>query len=153
MSPDSIQMREFVFDSAPFASCHASTIVELRNGDLLTAWFAGKSEGSRDVAIWASGRSAGHWSAPMVLAREINVATWNPVLFHTRNDLLWLYYKFGKSPETWRAKRMWSDDEGDSWSTAEPLPPGLYGPVRAKPLMLNDGIVVSGSSTEDSHSW
>jgi len=28
---------EFIFDSAPFPSCHASTVVELANGDLMSA--------------------------------------------------------------------------------------------------------------------
>ncbi len=35
-------------------SCHASTIVELPNGDLACAWYAGTSEGAKDVAIFLS---------------------------------------------------------------------------------------------------
>ena len=42
---------EFIFDSAPFPSCHASTVVELANGDLMSAWFGGTGEGKPDVAI------------------------------------------------------------------------------------------------------
>jgi len=153
MSSLAAEKREFVFETAPFASCHASTIVELRNGDLLAAWFAGKSEGSRDVAIWISRRSADGWSAPSVLVREKNTPTWNPVLFHTRDGRLWLYYKFGAGPRTWKAARMWSDDEAQSWSAPERLPTGIYGPIRTKPLILEDGTVVSGSSTENEHAW
>ena len=48
----------------------ASTIVELRNGDLLAAWFGGSAEGNPDVAIWGSRRSGGHWSAPVEMVRE-----------------------------------------------------------------------------------
>jgi predicted neuraminidase len=147
------QKSEFIFKSAPFASCHASTIVELRDGDLLAAWFGGTSEGSRDVAIWASRRSASHWSAPVVLVREAKTPTWNPVLFLTTDGRLWLYYKFGSSPRTWKAARIWSDNEGKTWSEPERLPKDIYGPIRAKPLVLLDGTVVSGSSTEDEHSW
>jgi len=144
---------EFIFENAPFASCHASTIVELRNGDLLAAWFGGTWEGNPDVAIWCSRRSAGRWSAAIVLARESKAPTWNPVLFHTKDGRLWLYYKFGVGPRAWKAARKWSDDEGKSWSAPERLPAGIYGPIRAKPLVLEDGTVVSGSSTEGSLSW
>ncbi len=38
------QSAEFVSDSMPTASCHASTVVELPNGDLLVAWFGGTRE-------------------------------------------------------------------------------------------------------------
>jgi predicted neuraminidase len=146
---------ELIFEpgSAPFASSHASTIVELNNGDLLAAWFGGTAEGKADVAIWSARRIAGVWSAPVELAREDGVPCWNPVLFHTAGGRLWLYYKFGPSPETWVAGRKYSDDEGRTWSAAEHLPAGLLGPIRAKPSVLKDGTIVSGSSIEAYHSW
>jgi predicted neuraminidase len=145
--------KEFIFTSAPFASCHASTVVQLRGGDLLAAWFGGTEEGAPDVAIWGSRRTAGHWSEPFELLREPHVPTWNPVLFHTRDGRLWLYYKFGPSPETWSAGRRSSDDEGKTWSLPEHLPAGLYGPIRAKPLVREDGTIVSGTSVESYHTW
>jgi predicted neuraminidase len=76
-----------------------------------------------------------------------------PVLFHANDGRLWLYYKFGVSPRTWKAARIWSDDEGKTWSEPERLPHGIYGPIRAKPLVLQNGKILSGSSTEDEHSW
>jgi predicted neuraminidase len=150
--------REFVFQSGrvPFKSAHASTIVELKDGSLMAAWFGGTKEGNPDVAIWSSRKSSGQsdaWSAPEELARESGVPCWNPVLFHTNDGRLWLYYKFGPSPDTWTAARRHSDDEGITWSPAEHLPAGLIGPVRAKPLVLPDGAIVAGSSTEAYHSW
>jgi predicted neuraminidase len=145
--------KEFVFSPAPFASCHASTIVELSDGELIAAWFGGTQEGASDVAIWGSRRSGGHWSPPAELVREPNIPTWNPVLFHTGDGRLWLYYKFGPSPETWSAGRLWSSDEGRSWSRPEHLPAGFYGPIRAKPLVLRDGAIVSGTSVESYRSW
>jgi predicted neuraminidase len=144
---------EFIFAEAPFASAHASTIVELRNGDLLSAWFGGTAEGKPDVAIWGSQKTAGTWSRPEVLVREPNIAAYNPVLFYTSDGRLWLYYKFGLHPSSWNAGRRWSDDDGKTWSPVEHLPAGLYGPIRAKPLVLADGTVVSGSSVESYHSW
>lgn len=146
---------ELIFEpgSAGFASSHASTIVELRNGDLLSAWFGGTAEGKPDVAIWSSRRSGGTWSAPVVLAREDGVPCWNPVLFHAASGRLWFYYKFGPSPQQWVAGRRYSDDEGHTWSEAEHLPAGLLGPIRAKPLVLSNGTIVAGTSIEAYHSW
>jgi predicted neuraminidase len=143
----------FAPDSAPFAASHASTVVELNNGGLLSAWFGGTAEGNPDVAIWGSTRTHAGWSAPVELAREPEVPCWNPVLFHTRDGKLWLYYKFGPSPQTWTGARKVSTDEGKTWSPAEHLPAGLLGPIRAKPLVLQDGTIVSGTSIEAYRSW
>jgi predicted neuraminidase len=151
---------EFVFEpgSTSFPECHASTVVVLKGGELMAAWFGGTKEGAPDVAIWGSRRVAGKWSAPVELEREKGIPSWNPVLFHTADGRLWLYYKVGPSPGTWSAGRMYSDDEGRTWSKEERLPAGLLGPIRAKPLVLADGTgaagtIVSGSSVEAHESW
>jgi predicted neuraminidase len=144
---------EFVFVKAPFASAHASTIVELPGGDLLAAWFGGSAEGKPDVAVWSARKSGGRWSEPAELVREPNIACYNPVLFYSRNGRLWLYYKFGPHPTSWSAGRRWSDDDGKTWSPVEHLPAGLYGPIRAKPLVLDEGTILSGTSVESYHNW
>jgi predicted neuraminidase len=146
---------ELIFQpgTVSFASSHASTIVELKNGDLLAAWFGGTAEGKPDVAIWSARRSGGNWSAPLELAREPDIPCWNPVLFHAADGKLWLYYKFGPSPQTWVAARKYSLDEAQTWSATEPLPAGLLGPIRAKPLVLKDGTIIAGSSIEAYESW
>lgn len=144
---------EFIYETAPFPSAHASTIVELPNGDLLAAWFGGTAEGNPDVAIWGARRANGRWSAPTELVRERGTPCWNPVYFYTGNKRLWLYYKYGTSPMTWSAGRRYSDDDGKTWSAVEHLPAGMYGPIRAKPLVLPDGTVVSGTSVESYRHW
>lgn len=144
---------EFIFTSAPFASSHASNIVELRNGNFLASWFGGSAEGKPDVAIWGSRLTGGKWSTPFELVREPDIACYNPVMFYTKDGRLWFYYKFGPHPSSWSAGRRWSDDEGKTWSPVQHLPAGLYGPIRTKPLVLEDGTVVSGSSVESYHSW
>jgi predicted neuraminidase len=146
-------LRQFIFTSAPFASAHASTIVELRNDDLLAAWFGGTAEGAPDTAIWASRRIAGQWSAPYLLVREPNIACWNPVLFHSSDGKLWLYYKFGPNVRTWTGARLVSNDEAHTWSQPDHLPAGLLGPIKDKPLILHDGTIVSGTSVESYSSW
>jgi len=146
---------EFIFQpgSQSFPECHASTIVELRGGELLAAWFGGTHERAPDVAIWTARYAKGTWSKPVEVAREKNIPTWNPVLFHTKDGELWLYYKAGPDTGSWSGARMWSTDEGRTWSTPERLPAGLLGPIRAKPLVLADGMIVSGSSVEAYKTW
>ena len=128
---------------------HASTLVELKGGDVLAAWFAGTKEGAPDVAIYSARLHDGAWGAPVELARADKVACWNPVLFHSNDGRLWLYYKYGTKPATWLGARKWSDDEGKTWSAEERLPDGILGPIKDKPLVLVDGTIVSGSSVEN----
>ena len=42
---------EFIFETAPFPSCHASTIAETKSG-LVAAWFGGTAERNPDVCIY-----------------------------------------------------------------------------------------------------
>jgi predicted neuraminidase len=53
-----VMKTEFLFETAAFASAHASTIVEAREG-LVAAWFGGTREGASDVGISLSRHAAG----------------------------------------------------------------------------------------------
>lgn len=145
--------KEFIYEQAPFPSAHASTLVGVGNGEYLAAWFGGTAEGRPDVAIWYARRTATGWTKPEEMVREKGVPCWNPVLFHAKNGRLWMYYKFGPTIREWTAGRRYSDDEGKTWSEPEHLPAGVYGPIRAKPLVLDDGTIISGSSVESYGSW
>jgi predicted neuraminidase len=143
---------EFVFTSAPFPSAHASTIVETPAG-LVTAWFGGTREKHPDVGIWLSRHDGRTWSAPVEVAsgRQADgrrYPCWNPVLFRPTDGPLWLFYKVGPSPSTWWALVMRSDDDGRTWSRPRRLQDGVLGPIRAKPVLLADGTLLAGSSTE-----
>jgi len=62
---------QFLYENVPgLPQCHASTIVELKNGDLVAAYFAGKHEGNPDVCIWVSRKPRGSqtWDAPILAA-------------------------------------------------------------------------------------
>lgn len=146
---------ELIFQpgSTSFASSHASTVVELPNRKVMSAWFGGSAEGKSDVAIWSAIRDGDGWTKPVELVREPGIACYNPVLFYTRDGRLWMYYKFGPSPSTWSAGRIVSADNGKTWSAPEHLPAGLLGPIRAKPLVLKDGTIVSGTSFESYRAW
>jgi predicted neuraminidase len=143
----------YIFETAPFASCHASTIVETKPGQFLAAWFGGDAEGKPNVAIWGARRENGRWSEPFEMVREPEIATYNPVLFYSKDRTLWLYYKFGPHPSDWSAGRISSKDDGKTWSPVEHLPAGILGPIKNKPLVLRDGAIVSGTSVESYKAW
>jgi predicted neuraminidase len=143
---------EFIFTRAPFKECHASTLVELPEGQLLAAWFGGAREGDKSVAIWGARKAAGSWSSPEVLASEPGVPCWNPVLFRDRDGLLWLFYKVGSSPETWTGAYRTSPD-GRAWSETTYLPAGLLGPIKNKPIFLANGDILAGTSVESYDAW
>jgi predicted neuraminidase len=147
--------QEFIFLTAPFPECHASTLVEIEGGEILAAWFGGTEEGARDVAIWASRRAAGAgaWSPPLKVAEEEGVPCWNPVLFRDGGGRLWLYYKAGPSPERWSGVRKSSADGGRTFGPPEVLPAGILGPIKNKPLLLPGGDLLCGSSVESWRAW
>ena len=145
-------LSEFIFESAPFPQCHASTIAETKEG-LVAAWFGGTRERHPDVGIWLSQNTNGHWTAPVEVANGIGFATnrfpcWNPVLFQKPNGALLLFYKVGPSPSAWWGMLMMSDDAGKTWSKARRLPNGILGPIKNKPVALADGSLLCPSSTE-----
>jgi predicted neuraminidase len=108
----------FIFEKAPFPSCHASTIVESEADRFLAAWFGGRAEGAPDVRIWLSRYGGTRWSAPEVIAEEKGYPCWNPVLFLSRAGTLMLFYKAGPSPMTWSGYVKRSRDRGKTWSDA-----------------------------------
>lgn len=144
---------EVIVPNPPFASSHASTIVETPDG-LVAAWFGGSEEGATDVAIWLSRNAGTGWSAPEEVANGTDVRTqqrfpcWNPVLFLRRNGDLLLFYKVGPSPSTWWGMVRKSTDNGESWVKVDRLPSGFVGPVRNKPIELADGTLLCGASHE-----
>jgi predicted neuraminidase len=144
---------EFIFEEAPFPSCHASTIAETGNGQLLAAWFGGTREGSPDVGIWTAQFSAGAWSKPVEVANGIQAdgsrfPCWNPVLFQQKDGVLFLFYKVGPNPVRWWGMLRTSKDGGKTWSNARRLSEGILGPIKNKPIQLLDGSLLSGSSDE-----
>lgn len=143
---------EFVFESAPFASAHASTIAETRAG-LVAAWFGGTREGANDVGIWVSRRVGGKWTPPVEVATGVQpdgsrLPAWNPVLFELRQGELALFYKVGPNPRAWWGMVRTSTDEGRTWGAARRLPDGILGAVKNKPVRLADGTIIAPSSTE-----
>lgn len=157
--PAAVLLREFIYDQAPFAECHASTIVATPSG-LVAAWFGGPREGHRDVGIWLARRGEQGWSPPVEVATGVNAQPqpgeparwpcWNPVLFQWpgKDGPLDLYYKVGPSPSRWWGLRITSRDGGQSWSAPHRLAEGFLGPIKNKPVLLASGRLLCPTSTE-----
>ena len=116
------------------ALVHASSSVELANGNIMAVWFAGSREGGRDVTIdsavydpknmsWGNRRTlATPWDTQHQLQRYVRKLG-NPVITRDVEGRLWLFYvsvSFGG----WAASSInftTSDDMGESWQAAQRL--------------------------------
>jgi len=144
---------EFIFNKAPFPSCHAATIAETPKG-LVAAWFGGTKERNPDVEIYVSRKINHSWTTPVSVANGIQndtlrYPTWNPVLYQVPGGDLLLFYKVGPKPSEWKGWMKSSKDNGITWSEAKALPDGYIGPVKNKPVLVGNNKLLSPSSTED----
>lgn len=141
----------FVFGAKrPFPQCHASTIAETPDGNLVAAWFGGTREKDNDVGIWTSNYDGEKWSDPVEVAKLNETPHWNPVLFKDETGELHLFFKIGPEIPTWQTYWMQSKD-GKTWSEAKELVPGDHGgrgPVKNKAIVLSDGTWLAPASTE-----
>ncbi len=143
---------EFINDPMPTPSCHASTIVQGRSG-MVAAWFGGTREGADDVGIWVAYQEGDKWTPASEVATGVQadgqrVPCWNPVLFQPKSGPLMLFYKVSAKIATWQGMLMTSSDGGRSWSRPQQLPNGMLGPIKNKPVELDDGRILCGASDE-----
>ncbi|SDA56047.1 Predicted neuraminidase (sialidase) [Algoriphagus alkaliphilus] len=156
-SPPKILFSGFIYETAPFPSCHASTLLETPDG-VMAAWFGGTYERHPDVSIYTSHRKNGEWSIPALAADGIENEvfrnpTWNPVLHRKNDGKIVLFYKEGPNPREWWGHYKVSGDEGKTWSKETQLPPGFLGPVRNKSVELSNGKLLHPSSFETNNVW
>ena len=149
---DGIVVDEFIYEEAPYPSCHAATIAETPEG-LVAAWFGGTHERNPDVGIWVSHRKDGKWTESVEVANGVindtlRYPTWNPVLYQVPDGDLQLYYKVGPHPSQWWGMLITSADGGHTWSAPKALPDSAIGPVKNKPVLLDNGVLIAPSSTE-----
>jgi predicted neuraminidase len=147
----------YPLDDKPTPQCHASTIVETPSG-LVAAWFGGKHERNPDVGIWLSRHDGNSWSKPVEVINGVQQSgerfpCWNPVLFRPKSGPLMLFCKIGPSPRQWWGVLTTSDDDGRTWSKPRKLGENdkighLIGPVKNKPMQLDDGSILCPSSSE-----
>lgn len=144
-----IEADEYLFTDAPFPSCHAASLAELENGDLLCTFFGGTREAHPDVCIWtcrkrrlSDGTWEEGWSVPEVvqdglLSDEPHIAAYvpcdahdslrkacyNPVLYQVPGGDLLLFFKIGRNVRDWTGYLLRSKDNGHTWSQRERLQP------------------------------
>ncbi|WP_316635012.1 sialidase family protein [uncultured Flavobacterium sp.] len=159
--PNAVNITQnYIVENSVTTNSHASTLVELEPNTLLAAWFGGKYEGAKDVSIYVSSYKEKKWSSPKKLIEPLikegdTLPCWNPVLFKSKSENLYLFYKVGKNPREWFGAMIVSKDNGNSWSAPKYLPTGILGPIRNKPIETTPGVILCGSSTEsvDKNEW
>jgi alpha-L-rhamnosidase len=144
---------EFINRNASYPESHAATVAENKDGQIVAAWFGGTKERNPDVCIWVSRLVDGQWTPGQNVANGIindtlRYACWNPVLYQVPGGELQLYYKVGPNVAGWKGKMVTSGDGGKTWSTPRDLPDGFLGPIKNKPVLLQNGTLLSPSSTE-----
>lgn len=152
-----LQANEFLFgDDKPFPQCHASTVLPCKDGTWLSAWFGGTHEKHDDVGIWLTKGTPGNWQKPICIAKLQQVPHWNPILQSLPKGGIRLYFKIGKSIDTWQTYFMDSKDQGKTWTKAKELvvgDQGGRGPVRNKILVLSNGDWIAPASKETKGVW
>lgn len=143
----------FITTQPTTTNSHAVTLVEVNPNEIMAAWFGGKYEGAKDVGIHFSEYKNKKWSAPQNLVQPYiqqgdTLPCWNPVLFKSKSEKLYLFYKIGKNPREWFGAMIVSVDDGATWSAPKLLPKGILGPIKNKPIELETGVILCGSSTE-----
>jgi len=167
-SDPSAWLRTYSFPGKPtarFPSCHCSTIVELPNGDLLCAWYAGEHEAAPDVAVLTARKRAGapDWDDPVVVADTPGKPEGNCVLFVNAVNRLWLFYgtiqgrlegppgpgvRFASADQKYKT----SDDLGRTWSEDVYLRKEWGYVFRCKPITLANGDIIIGTGCNGENS-
>jgi len=149
--------KSFIFEQETVASVHASAIVFATNNELLSVWYGGSREGSGDVAIYVSRKSADSaWSTPEVLIDRAKLAQdtgrhikklGNPVLLSDGSKTVWMFF-VSTSIGGWSTSAInliISHDAGQTWGSAKRLVTSpflnLSTLVKARPFFYQDGSI------------
>jgi len=128
-----------------FPRCHAGTICELPNGDMLAACYAGSAEGAPDSVILGARLPSGtdHWQAPRIWVDVANHAAGNPRLFIGPDSAVWLIAPINYGHWCDGGTRMFfkrSFDNGQTWSDLEILTTRRRILGKNKPLFIPPAI-------------
>jgi len=149
---------KFIVDDEPlFAQCHGSTLAQLPDGRIITAWFGGTRESHPDTGIYSSILEPGAdgWNQIQLVHKISDEAHWNPVFMMDKGETLHLWFKTGAHPWSWETWHSVADSSTLTWSTPKLLKGQdgagghCRGPVRNKPIVLSDGTWLAPSSHEE----
>jgi predicted neuraminidase len=126
--------------------CHAPTLLETTNGDLLAAWYAYPEEESRDASLVLACKRADRteWDPARRIFRPSQFSLGNPVLFQAPDGMLWLYFvalrgSYWNDAETYGSC---SRDEGANWSSPRKLGRDKGTMLRHPPIPLGNGSLL-----------
>lgn len=146
-----MKSHRLIIDQKKTFAHHASTVLPLKNGHVLAAWFGGSREHNNDVSIYLAEKDEKGFGEPQMVASSM-VAHWNPVLFECADGRILLFYKVGAEISDWQTMVLESTDMGKTWKGPYEMVPGDVsggrGPVRNKPIRLKSGRIVAPASTE-----
>jgi len=151
--------KAMIFSPISRGECHASTVLQIQKKLFMVAWFAGTKEGNNDVAIWGTYGDGENWATPKCWAKVSDIPHWNPVLFRGTENIIYLFFKVGRSCSEWityvtKLKKLTGREI--LWEKPEELVPGSKiprGPVKNKPIFLYNGILLAPASIEEKKYW
>lgn len=146
---------EALLPTGGYPTCHAPALLELPNGDMLCAWFAGTYEGSADIRIICSRLPVGTdtWSSPVDVSGDPDRSEQNPSLFLGPDGAVWCMYtaqldrQVGKDNMQYTAvvRVQKSIDGGLTWGSYETVfpEPGTF--CRQPIQILSNGRWIFGN--------
>lgn len=146
---------EAMIPPGSYATAHAPALLELENGDMLCAWFAGSFEGSKDISIVCARKEkdADHWEEPIPVSYDKERSEQNPSLFAGPDGAVWCMYTAqldrveGKDNMQFtsiiRCQKSW--DGGRSWKEAEVIFPQEGSFCRQPIQVLSNGRWIFGN--------
>jgi len=91
---EDIGVLESMIPPGAYRTAHAPALLELPDGDMLCAWFAGSFEGSADVSIVCARLPKGEtrWQEPVQVSHDSQRSEQNPSLFLGPDGAVWAVY-------------------------------------------------------------
>lgn len=147
--------REAMLPPGPYATAHAPALLELPDGALLCAWFAGSYEGSADVSIVCArlDKDALRWSEPVPVSGDPERSEQNPSLFLAPGGEIWAMYTAqldrvaGKDNMQFTSvvRRQRSTDGGRTWGPYDVMFPEEGTFCRQPIQILSNGRWIFGN--------
>lgn len=152
---DNMGTVEAMLPTGGYQTAHAPTILEMPNGDLLLAWFAGSFEGGTDINIICSRlpKGADAWEEPVTVSNDPERSDQNPSLFLGPDGAAWAMYtsQLGRKPGvdnmqfTSQVRLQKSFDNGKTWSDYETIFPEEGTFARQPIQVLSNGRWIYGN--------
>ncbi len=146
---------EALIPPGPYATAHAPCLLELPDGSMLCAWFAGTFEGSADVSIVCSRLPSGQarWIEPSPISSDPERSEQNPSLFNGPGGAVWAVYTAQKARQegkdnmqfTSQVRVQESHDGGLTWGPYSTLFPKEGTFCRQPIQVLSSGRWIMGN--------